>query len=229
MKTCLRTVGANRANVALTELGVPFEERIINVDGPRPADFLKLNPRGLVPVLIYNGQVLIESDIICQFLVDIYPSHLCPLPTCVEGALRRARMSFFIDAYWTKFHTILFRLFEAPTKDDEEKIIGDALEGLVGEVEPLLKDAMPFWGGSQKLTLVEVITGPFVIRAITLSKHRVYPESLNVLAKERAPYFFTWATTVSSHPSITSVFDEDVHVARSWAKRARMRKAVGLE
>lgn len=215
-------------NVALIELGVPFEERIINVDGPRPVDFLKLNPRGLVPVLVCNGKVLIESDIICQFLVDIYPSHLCPPPTSIGTALQRASMSFFIDTYWTKFHSTLFGLFEAPTKNDEEKIIGEAIKGLIVEVEPLLKDAMPFWGGSQRLTLVEVITGPFVIRATTLSRHGVYPESLNVQAKEKAPHFSAWAAAVSSHPSITSVFDEDVHVARSRAKRARMRKAVGL-
>ncbi|KAF3769317.1 thioredoxin-like protein [Cryphonectria parasitica EP155] len=219
---------ANRANVALTELGVPFEERIINVDGPRPAEFLKLNPRGLVPVLIFNDQVIIESTIVCQFLADIYPSHLCPPPTSTEGALRRAAMSFFIDAYWTKFHTVLFRLFEAPTEQDEEKVIDDAVRGLVSEVEPLLADAAPFWGGSDKLTLAEVITGPFVIRAVILSKHGVYPASLNRRAQEEAPRFFKWASAVSRHPSITSIFDEEVIIARSVAKRARMRKAAGL-
>lgn len=138
-------------------------------------------------------------------------------------------MSFFIDAYWTKFHTILFKLFEAPRKDDEEMIIDNAIEGLVKEVEPLLKDAMPFWGGNEKLTLAEVITGPFVIRAVTLSKHGVYPESLNAKSRERAPHFSKWAAAVSNHPSITSVFDEGTHVARSLAKRARMRMAAGLD
>lgn len=113
--------------------------------------------------------------------------------------------------------------------DDEEKIIDRAIEGLVAEVEPLLKDAAPFWGGSEKLTLAEVITGPFVIRAVTLSKHGVYPKSLNLQAEEKAPNFFKWAMAVSSHSSITSVFDQDVHVKRSLAKRARMRKAAGLE
>lgn len=220
--------GANRADIALKELGIPFEERIINVDGPRPAEFLKLNPRGLVPVLIFNGQGIIESTIICQFLADIYPSHLCPAPTSPEGALRRAQMAFFIDAYWTKFHTILFRLFEAPTKDDEEKIIAAAVEGLATEVDPLLADAAPFFGASDKLTLAEVLTGPFVIRAVTLSKHGVYPESLNRLSRDRTRNFHKWATAVSEHPSVRSIFDEEVIVARSVAKRERMRKAAGL-
>ncbi|RYP87418.1 hypothetical protein DL769_000514 [Monosporascus sp. CRB-8-3] len=220
---------ANRANVALAELKVPFEERIINVDGPRPESFLKLNPRALVPVLIFNDEVLVESAVICQFLADIYPSHLCPPSTTTEGALRRAKMSFFTDAYWTKFHTILFKLFEAPTDDDAEKVVDEAVAGLLKEVEPLLRDANPFFGGSDKLTLAEVIMGPFVIRAVTLSKHGVYPKSLNAQIEAKAPNFHKWATEVCKHPSITSIFDEDVIVARSRAKRSRMRTAAGLD
>lgn len=182
-----------------------------------------------MPVLIFDGRVIIESAIVCQFLADIYPSHLCPPPTSTSGALRRAQMSFFIDAYWSKFHTILFRLFEAPTKADEEKVVEAAVAGLAREVEPLLADAAPFLGGSGKLTLAEVITGPFVIRAVTLSRHGVYPESLNRLVQEKTPNFHQWALAVSSHPSITAVFNEDEIVARSVAKRGRMRKAAGLD
>ncbi|ROW05887.1 hypothetical protein VPNG_08039 [Cytospora leucostoma] len=219
---------ANRANVCLTEIGVPFEERIINVDGPRPADFLALNPRGLVPVLIFNDQVIIESEIVCQFLCDVYPSHLCPPPTTTEGALRRAKMRFFIDTYWNKFHTILFRLFEAPTKDDEETIVDDAIAGIKKEVGPLLADASPFWGASDRLTLAEVIVGPFVIRAVLLSKHGVYPFSLNQRIEAETPEFHKWAIATSSHPSITRLVEEDVIVKRSIAKRGRMRAAAGL-
>lgn len=225
----LPSQGANRADVALAELGVPFEERIINVDGSRPAEFLALNPRGLVPVLLFNDQVIAESAVVCQFLADVCPSHLCPAPTSTEGALFRARMALFTDAYWTKFHTILFRLFEAPTQQDEEAIVAGAVQGLAAQVEPLLADAAPFFGARDRLTLAEVITGPFVIRAVTLSKHGVYPASLNRLCKEKTPNFSKWAAAVSSHPSITSVFDEEVIVARSVAKRERMRRAAGLE
>lgn len=70
--------------------------------------------------------------------------------------------------------------------------------------------------------------GPFVIRAVTLSKHGVYPVSLNRSIADTTPNFHKWAAAVSQHPSITAVFDEDVIVARSRAKRERMRKAAGL-
>ena len=156
-------------------------------------------------------------------------------------------MSFFTDAYWNKFHTILFRLFEAPTEADAEKVVDDAVVGLLKEVEPLLQDASPFFGGSDKLTLAEVsdrscicgwsatkripkvIMGPFVIRAVTLSKHGVYPTGLNTQIEQKAPNFYKWSSAVCKHTSITSIFDENVIVARSRAKRARMRAAAGLD
>lgn len=171
--------GANRANVALAELQIPFEERIINVDGPRPAEFLALNPRGLVPVLVYHGEVLVESAVVCQFLADLKPAApLCPASTTVAGALRRARLAFFADAYWSYFHTRLFRLFEAPAPPDEERVIEAAVDGLAREVEPLLADAAPFFGGSADLTLAEVSQTNHATHRrarLLLSWYRVFP------------------------------------------------------
>ena len=65
-------------------------------------------------------------------------------------------MSFFTDAYWNKFHTTLFKLFEAPTETDADRVADEAVAGLLREVEPLLHDAKPFFGGSDKLTQAEV-------------------------------------------------------------------------
>lgn len=260
----------------MSELCLPFEERIINVDGPRPASFLALNPRALVPVLIVDDEhVIIESAIICQFLADLANSRsvggrqLCPplagtatpqiaendeqeegdegqekkkkkkkslSATTITGALTRAQMSFFIDAYWTRFHTLLFGLFEAPAQQDEEHIIEEAVKRVVGEIEPLLVASYPrnnstgglFFGGNKDFTLVEVITGPFVVRAMALSRRGVYPPSLAQKVEREAPRFAAWARLVAERESVRAVFDENVIVKRSIAKRERMRKAAGL-
>ncbi|TAK72705.1 MAG: hypothetical protein EPO19_00825 [Betaproteobacteria bacterium] len=58
------------------------------------ADIRKLNPAGLVPVLIDGGSVLTESRIISEYLEDAYPQpRLSP-----EGAYARARMRL-----WTRY------------------------------------------------------------------------------------------------------------------------------
>ncbi len=53
------------------EIGLPYELEEWGLGTARPAptpEFLKLNPHGLVPVLIDGGEVLWESNTICRYL-----------------------------------------------------------------------------------------------------------------------------------------------------------------
>jgi glutathione S-transferase len=149
-------IGAHRAHIALNELGLPFEEVIIDLDTPRSPEYLAINPRGLVPTLNFNGHIIPESGIVSQFLADAYPSHLLPPSNTVEGALRRAKIAFFVDAFFSKFQGPLAKFTFG--KSEEEALAGveAGVAGLVKEVEPLLADAKPFFGGAEKLTLAEV-------------------------------------------------------------------------
>ena len=59
---------AHRAQFALHELGLEYEEIIIDLTKPREPWYLEINPRGLVPTLKYGDEIIIESGIITQFL-----------------------------------------------------------------------------------------------------------------------------------------------------------------
>ena len=62
-------------HVLLRELGVPFALRLVDRAGgelKQPA-FLKLNPNGVIPVLVDEGLVLYESAAICLHLADAHP------------------------------------------------------------------------------------------------------------------------------------------------------------
>lgn len=140
----------------MAELGIPYEEVIIDLSVPRTPEYLQINPRGLVPSLSFNGEIITESAIVAQFLVDQYPSHLVPPSNAPGGALRRARINFFVDAYISKVNSALLGLISAKTEEDQKAVGDKAVTALVKEVEPLLVDASPFFGGSDKLTLAEV-------------------------------------------------------------------------
>jgi len=59
----------------LEEIGVPFE--LAKVDRERgehkSAEYLKLNPNGLIPVLVDGDLVLYEAAAICLYLADAHP------------------------------------------------------------------------------------------------------------------------------------------------------------
>jgi glutathione S-transferase len=146
---------AHRSQIALKELGLPFITEIIDLSVPRTPEYLAINPRGLVPALDYNGTILTESAIVSQFLVDTHPSHLEKTSSEAGGALQRAKINFFVDTYFTKVNSLFFGVLRA-TGEEKEKAAGDFVDAIVKEIEPLLLDAKPFFGGSSRLTLAEV-------------------------------------------------------------------------
>lgn len=208
---------AHRAHIILAELNLPFEEETIDLAVPRTPEYLKVNPRGLVPSLAYDGEIITESGIVAQFLADAHPSHLLPTSDAEGGALRRARVNFFADTFvskllplWTKAY-----LAEAGELDALRTQFSDVV---LKELEPLLADAGPFFGGSEKLTFAEVLSGSFVVRLVTFPKYGLVPEDFFTQLADKTPNFFKWAQAVAKHPSVTGSFDEEKIARLSKAK-----------
>ncbi|KAI1125495.1 glutathione S-transferase domain-containing protein [Nemania abortiva] len=198
---------AHRAHIALSELKVPFEEEIIDLSVPRTAEYLKVNPRGLVPSLSVDGQIITESAIVSGYLADAFPSHLAPASSTADGPLARARIAFFVDTYMSKVGGV-FPLIRAKTDDERAELIQKTVDAVVKEIEPLLANAGPFFGGSDKLTLAEVLTGSFVIRLWTWPKYGLVPQALIDELSAKAPNFIRWVEAVATHPSVSGIFDE---------------------
>ncbi len=77
-------------HMLLRELGVPFELRLVDrgQNAQRSAAYLKLNPQGLIPVLVDGDLVLGETAAIALHLVDRHPeAGLAP----AVGTAERAR------------------------------------------------------------------------------------------------------------------------------------------
>lgn len=74
----------------------------------------------------------------------------------------------------------------------------------------MLADASPFFGGSSKLTLAEVLTASFVIRLYSYAKPGVglFPqEALERIKK--IENWQKWADAVIVHESVTGIYKEE--------------------
>jgi len=92
-----RSTAAQKIRIALAEKGLDWESRIVNTkvgvrEHLRP-DYLKLNPRGLVPTLVHDGRAVPESQVILEYLEDAFPEH----PLRPADLVERAQMRL-----WTK-------------------------------------------------------------------------------------------------------------------------------
>jgi len=218
----------HRVVIALKELGLTYEEVPIDLDVPRDPAYLQINPRGLVPALRISApnlggeHILIESAIIVQFLADIVPGHLLPPSTTPSGAISRARLNYFLDTWNNKIGSFMFNMFRANTPSARESLSQEWVVAVKKEIEPLLADAKPYFGGSSRLTLAEINIAPFVMRIFALADADVLPKSVaNGLST--LPNFKKWTDAIRQEQSVLSIWNAETFVARTRSRLDRMK------
>jgi len=85
------SVCAAKVRMALAEKGVDWDGVHLNLragDAQKP-DYVKLNPHQVVPTLVHDGTVVIESNVICEYVDDAWPdSPLRPAAAGERAAMR---------------------------------------------------------------------------------------------------------------------------------------------
>jgi len=72
----LASTCSKKVRMCLYEKGIQFESRLLNLqkfEQHRP-EYLALNPSGVVPTLVHDDRVIIESSIIIEYLDDAFPT-----------------------------------------------------------------------------------------------------------------------------------------------------------
>ena len=92
-----RSTAAQKVRLSLAEKGLAWESRYVdpglNKRQQHDPEYLKLNPRGVVPTLVHDGKAIRESQVILEYLEDVFPAP----PLRPADAYDRARMRL-----WTK-------------------------------------------------------------------------------------------------------------------------------
>lgn len=93
---------AQKVRIVLAEKALDWQPHFVSLpdkDNLKP-EYLALNPLGVVPTLIANGEPIIESSIICEFLEDQYPE----VPLRPNSSWQTARMRFWMKHVDVKLH-----------------------------------------------------------------------------------------------------------------------------
>jgi glutathione S-transferase len=115
-------------HIVLHEAGLPCElERVdltkkVTKSG---ADFLSVNPKGFVPALLLdNGQVLTEAQVIMQYLADQAPDKNLAPPA---GSMARYRLMEWLNYIATELHKGFGPLSNPDTAETTRKTIQENL------------------------------------------------------------------------------------------------------
>ncbi len=122
----VNSVCAQKVRIALAEKGLAYKSHLMDLSGGQfdPA-YMKLNPNAVVPTLIHDGQVVIESSVILCYIDEAFPPP--PLMPTAPPARARVRMyNKLIDEYVHNSCTIL--TFATAFRPGLAKLSPEALE-----------------------------------------------------------------------------------------------------
>ena len=90
------SVCCQKVRITLTEKELPWEPRKVDLFKTEQYDpnYLKLNPKGVVPTLVHDGIPIIESTLICEYIDETFPDP----PLIPKDPAARTRMRL-----WSKF------------------------------------------------------------------------------------------------------------------------------
>jgi len=182
----------HRAAAMIHEKGVAFERCYIDLKA-KPDWFLRISPRGKVPVLLVDGQPLFESMAIIEFLDETLPPSLLP-----AEPFARARQRAWVEVA-NDLSNAQWRLFIAPTAEEQAAAttalapILAGYEGAIGAGE-IAPDGFSY---------------AHLALASTVLRFALVEEKLGVRVLEAAPRFEALVHRLAARPSIARTVPDD--------------------
>jgi len=208
---------------------LPFDEVKLNLlagDQLKP-DYLKLNPNGVVPTLDHDGDIVIDSTVITEYLDEVMPEVSFTPESPVARARMRALMHFIDEMPAAAVRVPTFNLAFLPSfqKMSRDEFIAFA------ELKPLRREFMLTMGqtGFPKAEMdaalgrlrrsyermdaeIEKSGGPWLLgKEISLADVAVMPalvrmHDLNMPGWLDLPRVVTWFDNIRAHPAFKPTF-----------------------
>jgi glutathione S-transferase len=142
-------------HAVLHEVGAVFEPKEINLakGGNRTPEFLKLNPRGSVPVLEQDGRILREGAAILIYLAEHHKSPLLPASDSARG--EAIEWLCFANSTLHPAYARVFFLRRNEGTDKQFEAGYAAIQKLWDEIEVRLA-AQPYIAG-EEATLADIL------------------------------------------------------------------------
>ena len=159
-------VDLQRGWIVLQEKNISYEWKEVN-PYKKDKEYLAINPKGLVPSLVYHGRNLYESQVILEFLEDIHPEHSLFPKDPFDKALAR----LWMDHVAKKICPVFFKVILAQEKSKQKEAEEELLKGITTFVEAM-DDSGPYFFGSF-FSLVDVMLIPWLLRQpLILKEHK---------------------------------------------------------
>lgn len=221
---------SQKVRLCLAEKGLEWESRLINLatNEHLTPDYLALNPNGVVPTLIHDGRIVLDSGVICEYLDEVFPSPtLLPADPVdrarVRGWIRyldevptaAVRVPSFNMAFLPRFDGLDDAAFQHEQADIrplrkhfyekmgrkgfDDREVDNAMEQFASAIARMEATlASQPWLSGEALGLADLIAAPLMDRLDDLGFASLWTE--------KAPDVDDWFTRLRARPSFAKAF-----------------------
>ena len=217
---------AQKVRIVLAEKDINWTKHHVDLQQKEnlEPEYLKLNPLGVVPTLVHNGNPIIESSIICEYLEDTFPDDsLRP-----ADSYQRSKMRYWMKHVDVKLHpscgtlqwpmvmrdalmekpekerqAILERIPEKPRRERQKRLVQFGLDA------PDVGDAVRIY----RTTILDM-------QKVLSEQEWMVSDEFSLADVCLAPYFqtlvqFDW----------TALYDQDCPRVTDWVVRCQERES----
>jgi len=130
---------SQKVRICLAEKNLQFEDIKLDLgkakEHLRP-EYLKINPNGVVPTLVDDGKIVIDSSVICEYLEEKYPQVRLSPDDLVERARMRAWMRFLEEVPTAAVRVPSFNMGFLPRYEGMDR---STFENVESDIRPIRK------------------------------------------------------------------------------------------
>jgi glutathione S-transferase len=191
-------------HMLLEELGVPYELRLVDrtKQAHKSPEYLKLNPNGLIPVLVDGDLVLYETAAICLHLADTHPAaNLAP----AFGSAERAHFYKWLAWLTNSMQATLMIYFYPERWADEAAAIAQVKAHAEAAVGPMLDQLDAQLAAHGRPWLLGERFGALDPYALMLCR---WTRGFARPARER-PHLKPWLERMLARPAVQRTFEQE--------------------
>jgi glutathione S-transferase len=220
---------SQRVRFVMNAKTLPFTEiklDLLEGDQLKP-DYLKLNPNGVVPTLVHDGAVVIDSAVIMEYLEEVETPRFTPEAPAERAAMRSlmrfidemptpaVRVPTFNIAFLPRFQAMseqefiafanskplrrefMLRMGQKGFPDSEMKEAMDRLQRTVVRMDDAIATSGGPWLMGKQLTLADIAVMPVLVRLADLRLDRIWAGR---------PAVVRWYDAIKAHPAFKPTY-----------------------
>ena len=240
---------SQKVRLCMAEKGLDFKGHLLDLGAKEQLDpgYMKINPNGVVPSLVHNDRVVIDSSVICEYLDEVFPESSLTPDNVYDRARMRKWMRYIEEVptaavRFPSFNMAFLPRFDGLGKDRFDKEQADTRplrkgffrrmgptgftdEDIEESFDQITKTAQRMeealdngpWLLGDMYTLADVIIAPLIDRMADLGFSHLWERT--------CPHVTDWFARIQARPAFAKAFYPGARLTeflaiRPWSKDA---------